>query len=176
MGDNVFFIGCLHFGHANMARHRGWNSAEEHDEHLIECWNKVVGKKDVVYVAGDVTMENSKHYHLLDRLKGYKIVVLGNHDRHQDIRKLLDHVHSVAGCVDLKGWRITHVPIHPNEISFCKGNIHAHIHENKLTEIYSVDHYGDNSQHTFPTLGKYYNVDAHLINYTPLNIKQLTNK
>ena len=81
----VRFIGCLHLGHTNIAIHRGWNNAEEQDEFLIQEWNKVVSKRDLTYIVGDITMEKSLDYYKLDQLNGRKIVVLGNHDRHQDI-------------------------------------------------------------------------------------------
>lgn len=73
-------------------------------------------------------MEKALDYYKLDQLNGRKIVVLGNHDRHQDVKKLLDYVDGVAGAVDYKGFILTHVPIHPNEVQFYRGNIHAPIH------------------------------------------------
>jgi calcineurin-like phosphoesterase family protein len=173
----VRFIGCLHLGHKWMAQHRGFNDEFYHDEHLIEQWNKVVHKKDLTYILGDVTMESSEHYYQLDRLKGRKIVVLGNHDLHQHTRKLLEYVETVAGVVDYKGFMLTHVPIHPNEISFCRGNIHAHIHENELSEVEVPERYGDWIGIEPPvksgTLNKYYNVDAFKIGFKPKTLIEL---
>jgi calcineurin-like phosphoesterase family protein len=170
----VRFIGCLHLGHTNIAKHRGWDNAEEQDEFLIQEWNKVVNKKDTTYILGDVTMEKSLDYYKLDLLKGRKIVVLGNHDRHQNIKELLQYVDGVAGAVDYKGFIITHVPIHPNEVQFYRGNIHAHIHhENKLEEVIVSDSYLDKDHKPAPTAHKYYNVDAHLMNYKPQSIEDL---
>jgi calcineurin-like phosphoesterase family protein len=100
---NVRFIGCLHLGHEKMAKKRGFNTSHEHDKHLINEWNKVVNKRDVVYILGDVTMETSEHYYLLDRLKGVKRVVLGNHDRPRDVKELLNYVDNVSGMVQYKG-------------------------------------------------------------------------
>ena len=114
----VRFIGCLHLGHNNIAIHRGWNNAEEQDEYLIQQWNKAVSKRDTTYIVGDVTMEKPNDYYKLDQLNGRKIVVLGNHDKHQNVKQLLMHVDGVAGAVDYKGFIVTHVPIHPNEVTF----------------------------------------------------------
>jgi calcineurin-like phosphoesterase family protein len=170
----VRFIGCLHFGHKAIAGHRGWENVEEHDAHLIEQWNKVVAKRDTTYIVGDVTMEKSKDYYKLDQLNGRKIVVLGNHDRHQDIKLLLEYVDGIAGAVDYKGFILTHVPIHPNEVQFYRGNIHAHIHhENKLEEVIVSDSYLDEGNKPAPTLRKYFNVDAHLMGYQPKSIEEL---
>ena len=173
----VRFIGCLHLGHTNIAIHRGWNNAEEQDEFLIQEWNKVVSKRDTTYIVGDITMEKSLDYYKLDQLNGRKIVVLGNHDRHQDIKQLLMYVDGVAGAVDYKGFIITHVPIHPNEVQFYRGNIHAHIHHlNRLEEAIVNDSYLDDGSKPAPTLNKYFNVDAHLIGYQPLSLDDLYGK
>ena len=159
-----------------MAMHRGHASSEEHDNLLITSWNKVVHKKDLTYILGDVTMETHEHYHMLDQLNGRKIVVLGNHDLPAHTVTLLQYVETVAGMVDWKGYVLTHAPIHPNEISFCRGNIHAHIHhENRLEQLYVQDRYGE-SGISIPTRQKYHNVDAHLIAYTPIRIEDLVLK
>jgi len=126
----VRFIADLHLSHTNMALKRGFSTVEEHDEHIIEKWNSVVSKRDVTYILGDVTMEKSAPYHLLDRLNGIKHVVMGNHDRRQDVRKLLEHVESVAGMTQHKGVILTHCPIHTSELDYrFKYNIHGHIHD-----------------------------------------------
>jgi calcineurin-like phosphoesterase family protein len=172
--SNVRFIGCLHFGHKALATWRGFQDEFYHDEYLISQWNKVVHKKDLTYILGDLTMETSKHYYQLDRLNGRKIVVLGNHDRHQDIKDLLKYVDSVAGAVDYKGCLLTHVPIHPDEIHFYYKNLHAHIHHrNKLTEYESWTRYQDSESVRKSTEGKYWCCDAHLLDYKPRTLEQL---
>lgn len=127
--SNVYFIGCLHLEHENMAKHRGFNNSAEHDAYLISQWNSVINKKDLVYILGDVTMESDK-YEKLALLKGRKIVVLGNHDLPKHTRYLLSYVESVGGMVEYKGYALTHCPISEEQIVFYRGNIHAHIHEN----------------------------------------------
>ena len=128
--SQVRFITDLHLSHANMAKRRGFSTIEEHDEHVITQWNSVVHKRDVTYILGDVTMEKSAPYHLLDKLNGIKHVVLGNHDRRQDVKKLLDYVESIAGMIQYKGIMLTHCPIHPMELEYrFNKNIHGHIHD-----------------------------------------------
>lgn len=170
---SVKFIGCLHLQHQSIARMRGFDHFNDHDEHLIKSWNSVVDKRDKVYILGDVTMESHKPYYQLDRLNGLKVVVLGNHDREQDVRELLKYVHNVAGMVDYKGFALTHAPIHPSEIGFYRGNIHAHIHQNKLQEVFCMSRYNDPDSKETETLSKYYCVDAQLINYLPKTIDEL---
>ena len=151
------FISDLHFGHLNMALHRGFSSVEEHDNHIIEEWNKVVrSPKDLTYILGDITMEKSKDYYKLDLLMGRKIVVLGNHDRHQDIRELLKYVENVAGIIEYKGFWLTHAPMHQSEIfGKHRGNIHGHNHKERIANP------------------KYINVSCELLNYQPKTIEEL---
>jgi calcineurin-like phosphoesterase family protein len=166
-------IGCLHFGHKAIAHHRGHQDEFYHDVHLITEWNKIVGKKDLTYIMGDVTMEKTDPYYNLDALNGRKIVVLGNHDRWQHIPQLLKYVDGVAGMIDYKGFALTHAPIHPSEMGHYRGNIHAHIHHiNKLEEFIALEKYADN-ENRIETLRKYHCVDAHLIDYKPKTIEEL---
>ena len=126
----VRFIADLHLGHENMTKRRGFSTVEEHDEHIIAQWNSVVHKRDVTYILGDVTMEKSSPYPLLDRLNGIKHIVLGNHDRRQDTKKLFEYAESVGGMINYKGVFLTHCPIHSDELDYGIGkNIHGHIHD-----------------------------------------------
>jgi len=88
---NIFFTADMHISHANIIRHcnRPWVSIEEHDETLINNWNSVVSKKDMVYLLGDFAMipkqtdgtPRMKLYRKLRlRLNGKIFLVIGNHD------------------------------------------------------------------------------------------------
>lgn len=166
-------IGCLHFGHPFIARLRGFQDEYQHDEYLIEQYNSVVGRKDLVYILGDITMENPDYYYQLDRLNGRKIVVLGNHDKPKDVPELLKYVESVAGMIKYKGCFLTHAPIHPSEVSFCRFNLHSHIHSNELHQVYVPERYEPESTGSKGTLHKYINVDAGLIDFKPKTLEQL---
>ena len=39
--SNVRFIADLHFGHKWAAKNRGFSSIEEHNDKIIENWNKI---------------------------------------------------------------------------------------------------------------------------------------
>lgn len=170
----TFFIGCLHLGHEGVAKWRGFDSSEQHDEWLITQWNGVISKRDMVFILGDITMENNKHYYKLDMLKGDKKVVLGNHDRWQDVPSLLKYVSGVSGMVDYKGYALTHSPIHPSEIGSYIGNIHAHIHHNnKLSQFDVYSKYQDEDSKIISTTGRYINVDAKLLDFKPLKFDNL---
>lgn len=173
--SNVRFIGCLHLGHVFAAKIRNFPDVYHHDEYLISAWNKVVNKKDKVYILGDITMETNEHYYQLDRLNGRKTVVLGNHDLPKHVPELLNYVDDVAGMIDYKGYCLTHAPIHPDEMVFYLGNIHAHIHEYVLTEHLVIDRRerSPTFTDTVKTMHKYYNVDAYKVNFIPKTLEEL---
>lgn len=171
--SNVKFIGCLHLGHESLAKFRGFKDSIEHDEYLIAQWNKHVSKKDLVYILGDVTMETDEFYYQLDRLKGRKKVVMGNHDLGKHSKKLLEYVEDVSGMVEWHGYILTHAPIHPMELGRFYGNIHAHIHhKNKLMEIEAPIMYHDEPK-LQKTLDKYHCVDAKLLDFIPMDMSNL---
>lgn len=156
----VFVISDLHLGHKSMAtHHRNFNDTYYHDEHIISEWNKVVTKRDVVWILGDITMETSFHYYQLDRLIGVKKVILGNHDKPAHIQELLRYVNLVRGTMKYKGMWFSHVPMHPQEL-YGKTNVHGHIHENHIMAIHPI------------SLSKtkdwrYVNVSAEAVGYKP---------
>lgn len=52
------------------------------DEEIIRRWNEVVSPEDTVYHLGDIALGPiDKSLAKITRLNGYKIAVLGNHDR-----------------------------------------------------------------------------------------------
>lgn len=161
--SNVHFISDLHLGHTRLITAlRGFSSAEEHDEHIVYNWNKKVHKKDSVWILGDITMEKP-FYDILDRLNGVKNVVGGNHDLPEHTKELMKHINKYCGCLDYRGFHVSHVPIHPNEIqdttgkkNFYLANIHGHVHEHHV-----VDNNGDIDV-------RYINVSAESVNYTPV--------
>src|SRR5574344_1744695 len=82
---SVFVISDTHFGHKNIIKFEKtqFSTIEEHDETIIRNWNRVVTRKeDVVYHLGDVGLTKGDYLKsAISRLRGYKILIMGNHDR-----------------------------------------------------------------------------------------------
>lgn len=82
-----------HFGHAKrMPGDRGFASIEEHDAILVENWNKVVRKNDIVFHFGDVGVASTSYIlEVVARLNGRIHLFAGNHDApfpgHRDSHK-----------------------------------------------------------------------------------------
>lgn len=78
-----WFTSDTHFYHKNIIKfcRPEFDSVEEMNRHLVESWNSVVGDEDTVFHLGDVAFAGTaKTFDIIDRLKGYKVLIKGNHD------------------------------------------------------------------------------------------------
>lgn len=83
--ERVWFTSDTHFGHRNIFKFcpntRQGKNIEEHDEILIQNWNKDVLPQDRVYHLGDFCFGNSEYAEkVLKRLSGRIYFIPGNHD------------------------------------------------------------------------------------------------
>ena len=78
----IFFTADTHFGHNNVIRFcdRPFSSAAEMDEVMIRNWNARVTGGDTVYILGDMFFRSTNAEEILQRLKGKKRLIVGNHD------------------------------------------------------------------------------------------------
>jgi calcineurin-like phosphoesterase family protein len=87
-----FHTSDTHFGHFNILNYsnRPFGSVQEMNEALIDNWNSAVRETDTVIHHGDVAMGPwagdedlgiASWDDILTRLNGYKILIVGNHDR-----------------------------------------------------------------------------------------------
>ena len=101
--SEIFFTSDTHFCHNQgfLYEPRGFSSADEMNEAIVENWNKVVKPDDVVYHLGDTMLnDNKKGIECFKRLNGTIFFIFGNHD--SDTRKNLlftECIHKVLG-----GW------------------------------------------------------------------------
>lgn len=171
---NTFVISDTHFNHANIlnfTNFRGekvrpeFNSVEEMNEHMIDRWNSVVTDKDVVYHLGDVhfgaTANEKSNRTILNRLRGRKYLIVGNHDNLSD-PVLYECFRKVTFWNYLKEFDVSlsHVPLHESTLGEGKGgkntlSIHGHIHR--------MD----------PPSDKHINVSVEWVNYTPREVSEL---
>jgi calcineurin-like phosphoesterase family protein len=85
---NVFYTSDTHFNHDFVAQTRDFDTAEEHDEDLIERFNSVITKRDQLWILGDVFMGSvTEGLKQVSRLNGIKHLVLGNHDAAHPLHK-----------------------------------------------------------------------------------------
>jgi len=160
----TFLISDTHFSHANICKFktndglplRPFTSADEMDEHMIQAWNSVVGSKDKVYHLGDIAMCNvTKFRTIMSRLNGEKVLIKGNHDNLK-LSAYAEFFKDVRACHSLDNLLLTHIPIHTESLARWRGNIHGHLHSNRvLANSGEIDI-------------RYFSVCAEVINYVPI--------
>lgn len=156
---SVFFTSDLHFGHNNLCNGIRGMTVDESDNLIITNWNNVVHKKDIVYILGDVTMEQHKYIpKYMSQLEGEIRVVVGNHDTIRVCKELNRLGIVTIGTLEYKGFICTHIPIIESELKFYKGNLHGHWH-------IGCNSFSDNP--------KYFNVNCEFHNYTPINFEEI---
>ena len=117
-------------------------------EMMIERWNEVVGKDDLVYFLGDFGFKNKQGLEEIGRrLNGHKVIILGNHDeRHHNedgsikYNATVERHFKAAGFervefnpIILKGcFILSHEPLYYMNESMPYYNIYGHVHSNPI--------------------------------------------
>ena len=140
--QKTFFIADTHFGHTNVIgyENRPFESSEQMNAEMIRRWNNTVSKDDKVFILGDFAfMPSEETKEIADKLNGYKILVLGNHDRHRSVSWWLK-----AGFNEVSAYPIildeffilSHEPMYINE-NMPYANIFGYVHGNPLYTDFS---------------------------------------
>jgi len=145
--SNVFLVADTHFGHLGVCKFltkegeklRPWTTPEEMDEDMIEKWNKVVGPKDKVYHFGDVVI-NRKALKTLHRLNGDKVLIKGNHDIF-NLKDYVEHFRDIRAYHVMNKYILSHIPVHTESKGRFVGNIHGHLHSNRVMIDDKIDPY-----------------------------------
>ena len=112
----VWITSDLHFADSDVAFYRNGKIT---DDELVKLINSKVGKKDTLIVLGDCG-----ELDYVKRLKGYKILIAGNHDTGLDkFREVFDEVYSGPVMIAEK-LILSHEPV---DVPWAF-NIHGHVH------------------------------------------------
>lgn len=79
-----FYSSDFHIRHKNMAIHRGFSSLEEMEDKIVENFNSIISRRDVLYHLGDFwwTNDMAAIKQFIKRLNFKKLIFLkGNHDK-----------------------------------------------------------------------------------------------
>ena len=150
--SNIFFTSDTHFCHDRgfLYEPRGFSSIEEHDETIIENWNKTVKSEDVIYLLGDSMLnDNDKGIQCLNKLHGLILFIRGNHDSDERIYRIYHECPNivfvangsenfcvVAALKKFKGYNVylSHYPTYTSYIENMAPlkhhllNLHGHTH------------------------------------------------
>lgn len=158
----TYIISDTHFGDPNIIfyENRPFNSVKEMNETIIKNWNKTIAKEDIVFFLGDVAVGYNSYLlkELIKDLSGYKILIMGNHDK-----KYSPETWKKIGFSEICKYPIiynefyifSHEPLYLNK-NMPYRNVHGHLHSNMIQNKDSR---------------LYYNVSVEQINYTPINFE-----
>ena len=148
-----FYISDTHFGHENIIKYdatngaRCFSSVKEHDELIVENWNRVVTKQDEVYILGDFSWLYARETEeIIKRLNGAKFLIKGNHDRWAKdgaCKRLLQGIYDYKMIQDAdRNVVLSHYPImfyqsqHRNSIHLY-GHVHCTVEEDLFQQVVS---------------------------------------
>ena len=126
---NIWFCSDTHFNHLNILKFQkerreamgitddmsDTEKLHKHNEWVINMWNMTVKKEDHIYILGDVSFGTTEETRkILERLKGHKHLIIGNHDK--SCRGLENYFVSVS--------QIKEFPIKKYQYDFLEENIY----------------------------------------------------
>lgn len=142
MTENIFFTSDTHFYHENIIKYcnRPFSSVDEMNEKLIENWNSVVGKNDIVWHLGDFCFGQKDNISkIIPKLNGRINLVMGNHD-HQKIKFYYDSGFNRVydRQVIINGFYIlSHAPLQFLNDNCPFFNIYGHVHDSPMYNTWS---------------------------------------
>ncbi|WP_368900711.1 metallophosphoesterase [Oceanobacillus oncorhynchi] len=141
-----------HFYHKSVIDfcNRPFSDVDEMNAAMIESWNQVVGKSDIVYHLGDFCFGGiEKWTEILDQLNGEIILIKGNHDDSKTLKKLTNkgyfkEIHEVGlyrkqkyKGVKYQMW-LSHYPMQIG-MRERKFSIHGHLHDEKSRDLNQIN-------------------------------------
>lgn len=131
----IYYIADPHFGHKNILKlaSRPFKSIEAMNEGMITVWNERVKDDDTVYILGDLFYRCADPEPILQRLKGKKHLIVGNHDDswmgQVDLNRYFESVSTLLEICD-GGREITlcHYPLLTWKNRKKSYMIHGHLH------------------------------------------------
>lgn len=164
MERRIWLTSDTHFCHNKefIWKARGYNNVKEMNENIIEKWNSLVKKDDIVYHLGDVVLEDLETgIKYLKRLNGHIFIAIGNHDTEKKIKEYLNcpNVDDVQFGYRIKKGKKTCILTHYPTIIANKDNIrvpafygHTHQTTNFFQNYRDMYHVGLDSHSCYPVL------------------------
>lgn len=187
-----YYTSDLHIGCVN--KHD--NKTLEDDERIIQNWNQKVNNNDTVFILGDIARlgnnkDNEYACSIISRLKGKKILIVGNHDikglKDNRVKQLFTEICNYKEITDNYSGLNHNVVLSHYPILFWnnqhKGWIHlyGHLHNSDEEKIYQKclnnvnDYFTDRELKGYTNCpqAKAYNVGCMLWNYKPKTLKEI---
>ena len=126
----------LHLHHNNIILYetRPFKSVEQMDAHILNQWRSTVSKHDRIFNLGDFIFNNGNKKEvqkILQSVPGYKVLVMGNHDRSKSVRWWMEagfnEVYKYPVIID-EYYILSHEPLYVSK-EMPYANIHGHWHK-----------------------------------------------
>ncbi len=178
-----FYISDTHFGHKNIVKHdansggRAFESVEEHDNLIIQNWNKVVTPQDNVYILGDFSwLKPLETKAIIKSLNGAKFLIKGNHDRWAKdgaCKKLFQGIYDYKTITDGdKAVVMSHYPMLFYQGQH-RGAIHLYGHTHNTREEKLFQDACNKIKETTDIPVNCYNVGCMLWDHTPRTLEEI---
>lgn len=161
----ILFTSDLHLGDKNITKHRTkFSTIEEHDEYILDIFRKQKART-IVKVLGDFIFDSPKYDYYIEELKKTHCriqVVMGNHDSLKLYKE--DRFEMQLPLYCYKNFWLSHCPIHKSELRNRKGNIHGHLHQQRVQ-----------NDHNAEIDTSYFNVNLDVNDYKFVNFETILN-
>jgi len=167
----MYFTADTHFGHENIIKlcNRPFKTIEEMNEALIKNWNSKVCGADTVYIIGDMFFRCKDATPILNRLKGKKHLIIGNHDS-----SWMDTVDLEKYFVEVSDFKI--ITNSQHAITLCHYPLLTWKHEKRSYMVHGHLH-ADTTDDFFPLLcrrEKLLNAGVDVNGFAPVTFEELT--
>ena len=135
-----FFFSDYHFFHKNILKYEPkrmvlGSTVEDMNWELVKRHNQVVGQEDHSWNLGDLAFQLAEKEAqirlLVQAMKGYKTLIMGNHDhKPKEYYLSLGFDEVLDGPILWKGVWISHSPLLDQKKLAGALNIHGHLHSN----------------------------------------------
>ena len=140
-----YFISDPHFGHENILKmcQRPFESVEEMNEAMIDAWNQRVTGNDTVFILGDLFYRCPDPEPILQRLKGKKRLIIGNHDSSWmdkvDLSRYFVSVDPFLEITDgVRAITLCHYPLLTWKHKLRTYMVHGHIHNDTTSDFFPL--------------------------------------
>lgn len=140
----IYFTSDTHFYYSKSAGKvgtRNFETPEEKNAFLMECWNQTVKPEDEIYILGDVSNgSGAETNEILRQLHGRKYLIVGNNDRYLDDPEfdpgLYEWIKQYYELHEMgTKWVLFHYPIEAWS-GYLKDRIHLHGHLHRPRAVY----------------------------------------
>lgn len=140
-----YYIADTHFGHKNILKlcGRPYEDIDAMNEALIAAWNERVTGNDTVFIVGDLFFRCADPEPILQRLKGKKRLIIGNHDSSWmdkvDLKRYFvstDHFLEITDGV--RAITLCHYPLLTWKHKQRTYMVHGHIHNDTTADYFPL--------------------------------------